>query len=420
MNKIFYIILSVILIISCNKDVGTKAYEGKNYVYFSLLDGRSNLTIEDTQRDDIEFVIKTTAPLKNALTLFLELSGEAVNEFKTVNPIPIKMNKGDFELHFTITPQFNTNLIVKRSIQLKLKSESSELILPEKSFEIRIIPSPQIELTERESLLIESYKEKYGIDIYPFLGRQVCNGEILWAGFKEGDYNYPKLVAERRVPIVNQVMIVGISAKATEDKIILEFKHNALGQNIFMRELWENLTILDEAYWNNPDPAIQPPNPKIIRETINWSKETANNESFDVQLDNVRINPQTGTITFTDKKSKSVKYSDYPYDDELTSNTIVVPFHYETSVWRRILDITKQEPLFKEQVYGGDMNIYEILNNAGIKKDMLAKEGITQTRYIKPSGKIDFNTHTMSFDYPFYVRNSDRYSITHISIHPLL
>lgn len=53
----------------------------------------------------------------------------------------------------------------------------------------------------------------------------VSNGQ----GLKDMDLSYPKLVEARTVLVEKQVMmIVGLSTHATEDKIIPEFKHNAL------------------------------------------------------------------------------------------------------------------------------------------------------------------------------------------------
>lgn len=420
MKKILSIFsLLLLTLVSCGREVQNEPYQGKNKVFLTLTDGTKSLMIDGPRSQSVDFHIRLTSPAKSNIEFEVKLSGKGLSDFKTESPIRITIAKGQFEAQFSLTPSIRSLIDGERTLEVGLVSSATTIELPTTPFVITIKTKPEVELTERDKELITAYRENLGVDILPLLGRQLCDGEISWAGFKEGDYDYPKLVAERTVMVEKQVMTVGLSKKATPTKIILKFKHNALGQNTFMRELWEYLTIYDEAYWNNPDPVYQQPYPKLIREKINWTKETAPKETFDVQLDNVRLNPETGEILFTGPLSQSVQYEDYVYTEVMEETMTVIPFHFETSVWRRMIEEAKKDPLFLEQVYGGDINIYEILNNEGIKRDMLASEGIKQTKYFKPVGKVDFKTHTMTFDYPFYVRNSDRYSGTHIKTKPM-
>lgn len=417
MRKILDVLALLIILSSCSKNTPSNPYKGQNNVFLTLSDERESLRIDNTYKQTVDFLVRLTSPATEDITIDVTVSGEGSKDFKLNTPVQVKIAKGTFEGRFSLTPDIRLLVAGERIAEVTLKTSATSVIVPTRGFKITIATALPIELTDRERSLLQSYKKRWGIDVLPLLGNIQCDGRIEWAGFKDMDLSYPKLVEARTVLVEKQVMIVGLSAHATEDRIILEFKHNALGQAAFMRELWEHLTILDRSYWNNPNVEIRPPYSTEIMKRIAWSPEKTSEETFDVQLDNVRLNPETGEITFVGAIKESVRYGkDYAYYEDMDDKLIVVPLHFETSVWRRMIEEYKKDATFRGVVYGGNVNLYSILNHESVMKDT---SEVDNSKFFVPEGKIDFTTNTMSFKYPFYVENSDRYSNTFITCKPL-
>lgn len=421
-TKLLLLIGVVPFAVSCDTP-RNKPFEGANKVFLTLSDERVALEVSDTWIQEIDFLVRITAPLEEDALFEVVLENDGREDFAHAAPITFTIPKGKISGRFSLKPDIRKYVSKAREVAVRLKTTNKELILPEAPFVIKITPTVSIELTEREQALVKAYEEKWGVDIIPFLGDMQCNGRIEWAGFKEGDYDYPRLVEERTILIEKQVMQVRLSEQATEDRIILDFVTNALGQTAFMRQVWEHLTIYDYAHWNyKEDPAYAPPAAKEVRNKIKWHEDTAHEETFEVQLSNVILNPETGDIQYIWPLKTAIKYPNYPYMEYMDGGDLkrmVVPFHYETSVWTRILDEIKKDDEFALQVIWADMNIYNILNNADITRDVLTKEDIERPNYFQPTGKVDFKNHTLTFSYPWYVYNSDRYSGTYVTCTPV-
>ena len=146
---------------------------------------------------------------------------------------------------------------------------------------------------------------------------------------------------------------------------------------------------------------------------INWTQSSA--ETFNVVLDNVRVNASTGTLAFTGKRLSGMPAT-YPLREEESDSPIVVPFTYESSVWTRVMAKIAAEPTFKKTVESADgMELYSILSNTGIDEDRTAEIEATEGHYVKPEGKIDLKKGTLSFTFPFHGHNSDYYSVVKVT-----
>ncbi len=413
--KLAVILLGIFLVASCSKDKDEpKVYEGKNYAYLSFEDGTKRHQVSSKSKEAISLVLRLTKATSRDLTFKLNLS-ERMQELFKFDKAEILMPKGSFEAKFSLMPNLPKSFTEEGVVlSIALAELPKGIVLSaEKEVQFELMPKPKKVLSERDEVLLKSYETKFGLDLRPFLGEMECNGTIAWAGF---EYDYPNIAAPEEVKIIKQMMAVSLSEKATEDKIILEFKQNALGLNAFFSKIWNNYTILDEQAWNHPDPTITPPNNKKIREKIKWTKATAKNETFETYLDNVRIDPKTGKIDFLGRRGSAVKekQKDYPYADERRERMVVVPFFYKLSVIERMIKAAKEDKEFVQIIEGSDTNIYQILSDTAVDKDGLVDEGFPETKYVEPKASIDFKKGTMTFVFPQHIYNSISYTVFRI------
>ncbi len=401
---------------SCNKENDPNSYKGENYAYLSLDNGSQRNEVAAKSQEEIKIILRLTKAVEQDELFKLEISGD-LKKFFGLDKAEISITKGNFEGSLILKPQIPRNFYeegVKIAISLKALPKGI-LLSDKKEVELLLLPNIKKQLSEREEKLVTAYEKKYGIDLRPFLGQMECNGTIDWAGM--GEYDYPNIIAPEKLTVSKQVMIVKLSEKATEDKIVLKFEKNALGLNHFFSKIWNNYTILDEQFWNYPDPAYTPPSNKAIREKINWTKENYANESFETDLDNIRLDPKSGKIDFLGKRGSAVKENqkDYPYSDERKERIKVVPFFYRLSVFERMIQAVKEDPEFAQIIETSDTNIYSILSDSKIDEDGLIEDGaFGETKYVKPTASIDFKAGKMSFLFPQHIYNSDAYSIFNI------
>ncbi len=418
MNRLFrftIVILGCILLSSCSKEQQEpNKYEGKNYAYLSLQDGSQKNEVAAKSKELITLVLRLTNPLEEAMNFKLEVS-EDLKKFFSFEQAEISIPKGGFQGSFSLTPKIPSNFY-EEGVQLSiaLVDLPKGIIFSDKrKVDLLLLPNIKKKLNEREEKLVQVYQEKFGVDLRPFLGEVECNGTIAWAGMS---YDYPKIKAPEKIAIRKQIMIVQLSDKANEENIVLKFNKNALGLNPFFSKIWNNYTIYDEQFWNNPSPDA-PPSNKAIREKINWTKETATKESFETYLDNVRLDPKTGKIDFLGRRGSAVKeyQKDYPYADERKERMKVVPFFFKLSVIERMIKAVKDDAAFAQIIETSDTNIYNILNSTRIDRDMLSEDGaFGETKYISPSASIDFKKGKMTFNFPQHIYNSEAYSIFQI------
>lgn len=151
-----------------------------------------------------------------------------------------------------------------------------------------------------------------------------------------------------------------------------------------------------------------------VMKAINWTQSSA--ETFNVVLDNIRVDASSGTLAFTGKRVTGMPAT-YPLREEEKDSPIVVPFTYESSVWKRVMAKIDADPTFKEKVEmaGENMELYKVLSNTGIDEDRSSDIEAPVGHYVKPEGKIDLKKGTLSFTFPFHGENSDYYSVVKVT-----
>jgi len=312
---------------------------------------------------------------------------------------------GSFEGELSITPHFKT---LTESLEATLRVTSP---LPsDGDLTLRVTPIRSWSPTPEQEKLIAGYKAK-GIDLSRVLGFHSVSGTVDFAGFGEYDYGPTDApLKEERMSLSSEIMRVELSRHATADCPILTFSYNAFGLNAILKRIWYALSINNDFEFRQQEESMA-----VARE-IGWERDSP--ETFNVTLDNIRLD--RGQLTYTGLRSEGIP-KDFPFlvQGLYTSDPIVVPFTYETSVIDRVLAEIKRTPTFLDRVTQvNGFNLYSLLSNTGIDEDHTESIGGRTGSYIAPQGTIDLKTGRMTFTFPLHVENSDHYTIVRVTTEP--
>lgn len=395
----------VLALTSCRKDSPTpNRYTGQDKVYLSLSDGTRSGTISSLETRPIRVLIRLTRPVEQPLTLSFSLEGSAAPSLSLSSQI-VTIPAGSFEGELSITPHFKT---LTESLEATLRVTS--LLPSDGDLTLRVTPIRSWSPTPEQEKLIAGYKAK-GIDLSRVLGFHSVSGTVDFAGFGEYDYGPTDApLKEERMSLSSEIMRVELSRHATADRPILTFSYNAFGLNAILKRIWYALSINNDFEFRQQEESMA-----VARE-IGWERDSP--ETFNVTLDNIRLD--RGQLTYTGLRSEGIP-KDFPFlvQGLYTSDPIVVPFTYETSVIDRVLAEIKRTPTFLDRVTQvNGFNLYSLLSNTDIDEDHTESIGGRTGSYIAPQGTIDLTTGRMIFTFPLHVENSDHYTIVRVTTEP--
>lgn len=406
-TTVLYTLLALLALglTSCRKDSPTpNRYTGQDKVYLSLSDGTRSGTISSLETRPIRVLIRLTRPVEQPLTLSFSLEGSAAPSLSLSSQI-VTIPAGSFEGELSITPHFKT---LTESLEATLRVTS---VLPsDGDLTLRVTPIRSWSPTPEQEKLIAGYKAK-GIDLSRVLGFHSVSGTVDFAGFGEYDYGPTDApLKEERMSLSSEIMRVELSRHATADRPILTFSYNAFGLNAILKRIWYALSINNDFEFRQQEESMA-----VARE-IGWERDSP--ETFNVTLDNIRLD--RGQLTYTGLRSEGIP-KDFPFlvQGLYTSDPIVVPFTYETSVIDRVLAEIKRTPTFLDRVTQvNGFNLYSLLSNTGIDEDHSESIGGRTGSYIAPQSTIDLTTGRMTFTFPLHVENSDHYTIVRVTTEP--
>lgn len=390
---------------SCRKDSpAPNRYTGQDKVYLSLSDGTRSGTISSLETRPIRVLIRLTRPVEQPLTLSFSLEGSAAPSLSLSSQI-VTIPAGSFEGELSITPHFKA---LTESLEATLRVTS--LLPSDGDLTLRVTPIRSWSPTPEQEKLIAGYKAK-GIDLSRVLGFHSVSGTVDFAGFGEYDYGPTDApLKEERMSLSSEIMRVELSRHATADRPVLTFSYNAFGLNAILKRIWYALSINNDFEFRQQEESMA-----VARE-IGWERDSP--ETFNVTLDNIRLD--RGQLTYTGLRSEGIP-KDFPFlvQGLYTSDPIVVPFTYETSVIDRVLAEIKRTPTFLDRVTQvNGFNLYSLLSNTGIDEDHTESIGGRTGSYIAPQGTIDLTTGRMTFTFPLHVENSDHYTIVRVTTEP--
>lgn len=389
---------------SCKKDDSPSTYSGENKIHLALVDGSQSQVLSTVQTEPVEVSIRLTQRAQQALTLNLTLEGDGAPYLQLANA-QVNIPAGATSVSVRLTPQRMNEVNEERTATLRATSS----LAVEGQISFQILPLKPWSPTSAQTALLEGYKAQ-GYDLTKLLGYHTVSGSADISGYD--GYEYGKKGAPERARVVeikNETMLVELSEKSTASQPVLKISYNAFGLNKLFKQLWYSQSIADEEYFNVHTDGEDTPGLAAAK-AIGWSQTSP--ETFNVVLDNIRLDLQGKTFAFTGHRIEGIPAAIRKVLEEvIDEGPVVVPFTYETSVWERILAKVAAEPSFQERVTTtSEFNPYNILQATGIDEDKSSDIGTTEGRYVAPTGSFDLATGAMRFTFPFHLYNSERYS----------
>ena len=399
-----FAVLFLSLLSACRQDNPDNKFRGTNKVQLSFSDGSRTKLIDATSTAPLKVTVRLTSRRSDAVQLQVRLTGEGASAL-ALSTETLTIPAGQLEGTFELTSS-GKEVKTQQQAQVSLIPISSGLTV-DNTLTITLSPFPVWTPTAAQQALIDGYRAK-GIDLSMILGYHTVEGSVDWAGFSEYEYG-EGIRAHQTWGIDKATMLVTLSDRATADQPVLKFAYNAFGLNDIYKRIWDGYTINNLVYFY-----AEGASSLEVMKAINWTQSSA--ETFNVVLDNIRVDASSGTLAFTGKRVTGMPAT-YPLREEEKDSPIVVPFTYESSVWKRVMAKIDADPTFKEKVEmaGENMELYKVLSNTGIDEDRSSDIEAPVGHYVKPEGKIDFKKGTLSFTFPFHGYNSDYYSVVKVT-----
>lgn len=427
MNKKLLLLLALPLLLAGCRTTDQPKYEGKVETTLTYSDGTPGMTIKDSPDGAaVTLRLKTTKKSDKATTYALELTGIPDAQ---ITPSEITLPAGSVSCDTEVKIVTSGLIFSETTAKIALKGM-------DKSVSLTVKPRTTLKLTEKEQGLLAAWRRDLGIDLVPFLGEMVCSGTV-----KEPGEGSPSLRfgEPRTVSIDNQVMTVAISPNATETRPVLDFTENALGLQEYFKQLYLYKTVLDTEAWNFGGEGT-PPASQLIMEKLGWTKETP--ISLNLSLINITVDPENkSNLLFLGSVKEAISkvyrpklpnpeltkkiYANYPsYREEngepmdlMNDEAVFNLFHFDLSVWDKLVELSKTSPEINEASYTGNVSPYQIFFVNTIDKD--GWEGSADiTHYVKPQATIDYENQTMHFVTVMDITDASAYSVIDITCKP--
>lgn len=367
-------------------------YKGTNYIYLSTQD--SPVIIESDTEAMITIDVDLTASLKEDVILNFEFIEEPSQILKMEgNPVSIKA--GEKKASFKILSNNKNILSAEQNIKIGINVLPDENLELKEQLTIKVKPDPQVpELTDAQKTMIEGYKEKFGINLYDYIGVVPCTVKIL----SPAGGSLEAFVSEYEKNITGKTVIT-LSEKATADKPILKMVDNPMGLEEYLYDIFKKETILNKESWVLGESPRT--NYECMMAAINLT--ATSEETFEVTLDNLEMD-------FTNKTVKFVSTVLDSYESEIGG----IDYQIKYSAWDRLKamadkglsietesgqDGAKVNELVTDLIsYGVTLEPFYFLRYSDINEDTWGNE---PSDWIAPTAVIDTEAKQIKYEFTF-------------------
>ncbi len=382
--------LVLVSISSCEKGKD-KGYSGINYIYLST---ENDPVIVESEADrGVAVDIMLTTSLDKDIQLNFEILNDEEGALEIQgNPVTIKA--GEKTASIKVVSLNKGVLVTEKYVEVSISQFPDENIQLKETLKIRFKPDPKVpELTEDQKNMIEGYKEKFGIDIYDFMGAVKYTLMIMYPGNGSlspfiGDYTRE----------FEGTTIITLSEKATADLPVLKMVDNPMGLTEYLYEIFRDETIEDTEYKVGQSPKS---NFECMMDAVGVNKDSE--ETFSVMLDSLVIDPSEKTVEFVRDVADSYGYLIKGVD-----------FRYSYTAWDRLKKMAEDgESIRIESGEGGKPQ--------DIPASQMIEEGNTldpvyylrysdigydswendPSDFVEPLSSIDFEKGEMTFQFSF-------------------
>lgn len=403
------------VLVSCSDDKDPDS-SVVNHIYLQVPDG--NATIVAGTDATIEVQVRLSQAAAENTSFTFEVEGDENGVFViTNNPVIIKA--GEAEGFFTVACAEGAE--VTEDIDAKFSITN----LDPKKFDIAqnltikmLAPQSSGDLDSELAALVETWKTNYGIDLLPWIGNVKLEGEIEFPG----DGYLDPFISPTTYTLSGYTKFA-ISAESTEEVPALDMIDNPMGMSNYLYTTLRQLTVEDYEFFANEDEEYSQGGQ--IMKLIGWNAESQ--ESFSVTLPGIKITDITdgkATLEFVKEgenyilNSKGEPIFSESMDEFLVHNfaTSWIPFQYDFTAWNRQLGLVEdgnEEAIELTEFYvTADPEYY--LGTEDVLEDYYEGEEDILNYYVYPSGEIDFNAGTITFEFPFC--HSDQYGYSRVKV----
>lgn len=401
-------------VVSCSDD------DGPNdpiitHVYLQVPDG--NNSIVDGTDDAVTVQVSLSKAVDQNETFTFALEGENADMF-VLGDNPVTVAAGTTSGFFTVK---SAN---KLTITEAVTATFSITGLDEKKFDIasnisvKLLPAPGAGTLDPAKLaLVAAWKEKYNIDILPWIGNVRLTGTIEFPG----DGNREAFVTPETINLSGFTGIT-VSDDATVDLPAIDMVDNPMGMTDYLYTSLKKLTIEDNEYF-----ALEGDGPGLdLMELIHWN--ATSEEAFNVTLPGIRlssISDGKATLEFVkegenfiyDSKGQIIHSNEYDMDLVYNYATSWIPFDYTYTAWDRQLGLVESGDALALELltYSISAAPATYLGVNDVLEDYWAMDEEGEINlYVEPKGEIDFNAGTMTFEFPF--DHADQYGYSRVKV----
>lgn len=423
MNAIKYLaaaaslLCTTALMSSCSDDDnGGNNVDVTTHVYLNVPDGTTSLTAGSDA--SVTVAVTLSAAAREAVSLEFAVEG-ADASMLTLTDNPVTIAAGTTTGSFTVKASAGVSLTESASFTFSLLADATKFDLKE-NVTVTLLPATVANpLTPEQQALVNGWKEKYGIDLTPWLGNVQLSGTLQFPGDGARD----PFVSPDEVTLSGSTLFT-LSADADAETPVLDMAENPMGMADYLYRTFRQLTVDDREYF-----ALEEDGTGLeLMELIDWN--ATSDETFSVTLPGLRITSIAdgkATVEFVAEGENLIYtsagqpiYSD-EYEMDLTYNYAAswIPFHYNYSAWSRQLQLVESgDPLATELLtYGVSAAPATYLGISDVMEDLWEideeEEGVANL-YVTPRGEIDFKAGTMTFEFPF--DHADQYGYSRVNV----
>lgn len=380
----------LMLVGSCSDEKDYRSHF-HNYIQLSV---KGNPSLNEDEKRPVTVTLLLANTLEEDAVITLELADNKEEVLRLEQP-EITLKAGEKTAEIAVCSNGKGILQQPHTVTLRVRSFTDARMQPWNELPIIVKPGKEIpELSEAQLKLIAGYKEKWGLDLFRFMGRLSCRTTVT---FNSGDLGV--LYDNEDTRTYEGTSVITLSEHATADLPVLKMVSNPLGMTDFLWEMMRRCTV-DNATWkdevNNPEPAA-------ILKAIGYDEKK---ETFEAVLDEIRLLPQKQQVTFL----KPVMTSPGNEEHEIEPTwTTVVPFQYHFSAWDRFLqeaekqatytfregEVTVEKPL-KEAPEAYQLNPVFHLTYSNLDSD-----GWEEGNFVTPTASYNLEKGTLSFIFPW-------------------
>lgn len=403
MAAVMSALLWSVSLVSCSKEDDELSDQTLNHIYLSVPQDGGN-TIVDGSEESVTVMVTLSKTVDATVSFNFSIVSDHADMFVLEdNPVTIEAGKNSGFFTVKSANKLTTEENIEATFLITNLDENSFDIA--ENITVKLLPAPGAgTLTPEELSLIALWKEKYNIDLTPWIGNVALSGTLEFPG----DGSRDPFVAPETISLSGYTAFA-LGKDASAEVPTLDMVENPMGMSDYLYKAFRNLTIDDKEFFGYEDGGTG----LDLMELINWNSTSV--ESFAAALPGIKITDiQDGKATLEfvaegedfiyNSKGQTIYSEDYGGPCVYGLHTSWIPFNYTYTAWDRQLGLIESGDAFALQLLGFGESAapasYLGISNV-LEDEWETDDEDTINYYVYPKGEIDFNAGTMTFEFPF-------------------